>query len=351
MARAERAAPLELGGETIAAGERRTIELPLSRIFSHVDLNLPVQVVRGRRPGPVLCVSAGVHGDELNGVEIVRRLLRRQALERIRGTLVAVPVVNMFGFIQQTRYLPDRRDLNRSFPGSEKGSLAARLAHLFMTEVVDHCDHGIDLHTGAVHRTNLPQVRASLDRDDNVRLARAFGTPVIIDARTRDGSLRQAADERGMPMLIYEAGEALRLDEVAIRAGVRGVTAVMRELGMLPRVRRRKAYGEPTIALDSTWIRSPDSGIMYPRVRLGARVRPGDTLATIVSPFGESETRLKCSESGIVIGMTRIPLLNEGDAAFHIAEVERPTAVEKAVEAFQDNYLAETREDEEEEDT
>jgi len=341
VARAERAGPLTIGGVEIAAGERRTIELPLARVFSHADLNMVVQVVRGRRPGPTLCVSAGVHGDELNGVEIVRRLLKRRALARIRGTLIAVPVVNMFGFLQQTRYLPDRRDLNRSFPGSEKGSLAARLADLFMTEVVAHCDHAIDLHTGALHRSNLPQIRACLDDEETMRMARAFGAPVVMDARVRDGSLREATRERGIPMLLYEAGEALRLNEIAIRAGVRGITSVMRELNMLPRSRSRTAKPEPAVALDSTWVRAPDSGIFHARVHLGTRVRRGDVLGTLSSPFGDEEARIKSTCGGIVIGMTQIPLLNEGDAAFHIAEVERPTAVEKAVEAFHDHYLVE----------
>ena len=338
MARAERAAPLALGGETIPAGERRTIELPLSRIFSHVDLNMPVQAVRGRRPGPVLCVSAGVHGDELNGVEIVRRLLKQSALSRIRGTLLAVPVVNVFGFIQQTRYLPDRRDLNRSFPGSETGSLAARLADLFMNEVVAHSDYGIDLHTGAIHRTNLPQIRATLDSDTTADMAKAFGAPVIIDARLRDGSLRAAMHERGKPLLLYEAGEALRFDEVSIRAGVRGVIQVMRQLDMLPRTRTRRARPEPAVALDSSWVRAPDSGIFSARAHPGARVRRDDVLGTVASPFGEQEAAITAPFSGIVIGMSQIPLLNEGDAAFHIAQVERPTRVERAVEAFQDRY-------------
>ena len=341
MAKAERPAPLRIGGETIGAGQRRTIELPLSRVFSHVDLNMPVQVVRGRRPGPVLCVSAGVHGDELNGVEIVRRLLRQSALDRIRGTLIAVPVVNVFGFIQQTRYLPDRRDLNRSFPGSETGSLAARLANLFMNEVVRHSDYGIDLHTGAIHRSNLPQIRATLDSERTTDMAKAFGTPVIIDARLRDGSLRAALHDRGIPMLLYEAGEALRFDEVSIRAGVRGVISVMRQIGLLAPTRRSRRRPEPTIALDSTWVRAPDSGIFSTRVRLGARVRKDDTLGTVVSPFGEQEAAITSHVSGIVIGMSQIPLLNEGDAAFHVAQVERPTHVEKAVEAFQDRYLGE----------
>jgi predicted deacylase len=335
VAKAERAGPLTIGGERIAPGERRTIELPLARVFSHVELNMVVQIARGHRAGPTLCVCAGIHGDEINGVEILRRLLKSSALSRIRGTLIAVPVVNMFGFLQQTRYLPDRRDLNRSFPGSERGSLAARLANLFMTEIVANCDHAIDLHTGAIHRTNLPQIRACLGRDETPRMAQAFGAPVIIDAALREGSLRAAAHERGIPMLVYEGGEALRFDELAIRVGVRGVTSVMRELGMLSKSRGHKPAHTPTVALDSSWVRSPDSGILQHRVPLGSRVRAGDTLGVVVNPFGEGEGRIVAPNGGIVIDMTQIPLLNEGDAAFHIAAVQRPGTVQKAVEALQ----------------
>jgi len=338
VARAERAAALTIGGVSIDAGESRSVEIPLARVFSHIDLNMMVRVVRGKRPGPVLCVSAGIHGDEINGVEIVRRLLAQPNLSRLRGTLVAVPVVNVFGFLQQTRYLPDRRDLNRSFPGSERGSLAARLAYLFMTEVMGHCDHGIDLHTGAIHRSNLPQIRACLDDERTLALARAFGTPVIVDASLRDGSLRAAAAERGIPMLLYEAGEALRFDKIAIRAGVRGVTAVMRDLGMLPRSRSRRERAGPAIARESTWIRSPGSGLFSARMRLGARVRRGDVLGRLYSPFGEAEEDIVAPIGGIIIGISQIPLLNEGDAAFHIARVDRPVAVERAVEAFQDRH-------------
>jgi predicted deacylase len=338
VAKAKRPPPLVIGGVSVAAGERRTIELPLSRVFSHLDLNMPVQVIRGRQAGPVLCVSAGVHGDELNGVEIVRRLTTQPALDRIKGTLIAVPIVNVFGFIHQTRYLPDRRDLNRSFPGSETGSLTARLAHLFMQEVVSHCDYGIDLHTGALHRSNLPQIRAALENEQTERLAKAFGTPVIIDSRIRDGSLREALHERGLAMLLYEAGEALRFDEVSIRAGVRGVLAVMRELAMLPASRSRRRRSEPSIALDTSWVRAPNSGLLHPHVGLGARVRRGDSLGTVVSPFGEPATSLTSPIGGIVIGMSQIPLLNEGDAAVHIAQVDRPQRVERAVEAFHDRY-------------
>lgn len=330
-----------IGGTEVAPGERATIDLPLARVYSHLDLNMVVQVVRGKRSGPTLCVSAGIHGDEINGVEIVRRLLRQKSLSRLRGTLIAVPVVNVFGFIQQTRYLPDRRDLNRSFPGSDHGSLAARLAHLFMNEVIAHCDYCIDLHTAAVHRTNLPQIRATLNGDENMtRLARAFGAPVIIDSRVREGSLREAVQERGVPLLLYEAGEALRIDEIPVRAGVRGTLSVMREIGMLAKSSSRAKRHQPTIALDSSWVRAPGSGMLHSNVKLGALVRTGDALGRLMNPYGEGETRIVSDVEGIVIGMTQIPLLNEGDAAFHVAEVKRPSAVEKAVEAFHGHYSA-----------
>lgn len=345
MAKAERPPPIVIGGTRIGAGQQTTVEIPLARVFSHIDLNMMVRVVRGKRPGPVLGVCAGIHGDEINGVEIVRRLMRHSNLSRIRGTLIAVPVVNVFGFLQQIRYLPDRRDLNRSFPGSDKGSLAARLAHVFMEEVMAHCDYGVDLHTGAIHRSNLPQIRACLDDQRTLDLARAFGAPVILDASLRDGSLRAAAAERNTPMLLYEAGEALRFDEISIRAGVRGVTSVMRALDMLPASRSRRRRPEPAVARESSWVRATGSGMFQAHRRLGDRVRKGDRLGRLLSPFGEMDEDIIAPLGGIIIGISQIPLLNEGDAAFHIARVDRPLAVQRAVEAFQDQHAEAPPED------
>ena len=201
---------LRINGENVLPGSSVTLELPLPELYTRTPMTMPVQVRRGKRPGPCLFVCAAVHGDELNGIEIIRRLMKRRALSRVRGTIIAVPIVNVYGVIERSRYLPDRRDLNRSFPGSGRGSLAARVADLFMTEIVARCTHGIDLHTGAMHRGNLPQVRGNLDHEETLRLARLFGVPVLINADVRDGSLREAAAARGIPMLLYEAGEALR---------------------------------------------------------------------------------------------------------------------------------------------
>ena len=324
-----------INGVTIEPGSRATIDLPIARLYTYTPLTMPVQVVRGRKDGPRLFVCAAIHGDEINGVEIIRRLLNQPALKRLRGTLVAVPVVNVFGFVNRQRYLPDRRDLNRSFPGSDKGSMAARLAHVFLEEVVNRCTHGIDLHTAAIHRENLPQIRANLDDTATREIAEAFGVPVLLNADLRDGSLRQTAADKGIPILLYEAGEALRFDEVCIRAGLRGIVSVMRHLEMLPKGRGRQAPRTPTVARSSFWVRAPQSGTLRTIVPLGARVRRGERLGIISDPYGEREVEVTGNAGGIVIGRATLPLVSEGDALFHIARVEAPEATEAAVEEFQ----------------
>ncbi len=296
---------------------------------------MPVQVVNGRRPGPTLFVSAAIHGDELNGVEIIRRLLSQKSLRRLRGCLIAVPIVNVHGFLDQSRYLPDRRDLNRSFPGSAKGSIAGRLAHTFSREIIQQADYGIDIHTGALHRANLPQVRASLDDETTLDMARAFNVPLLINAPLRDGSLRGHAAELGIPTLLYEAGEALRFDEVGIRAGLRGVTSVMRKLGMLPARKNEAAAVESMIATSTSWIRASSSGIVRSRVELGQRIDKDQPLATISDPFGEVEAVVSAPFAGIVIGRSRLPLAHEGDALMHIARFDSIAVAEDSLEEFQ----------------
>ena len=333
-------APFAIQGESIPAGERAIIDFALPKLNSHTALSMPLHVVHGKKEGPCLFVSAAIHGDELNGVEIIRRLLEVSALRRLSGTLVAVPVVNVYGLIHQSRYLPDRRDLNRCFPGSPSGSLAARVAHLFLDEIVRHCTHGIDLHTGAIHRTNLPQIRANLDDAETGRLAHAFGVPVLLNATLRDGSLREAASELGIPMLLYEAGEGLRFDEVCIRAGLQGILNVMRELGMLPVSRRRKREAAPFVARSSSWTRAPQSGLLRTLVALGARVRGGEVLGYISDPYSGSQHEVRAHARGVVIGRVQIPAVHEGEALFHIARFsDDPGDVADEVELFQQTHL------------
>ena len=334
--------PLTINGITVKPGTRVSIDLPTGRLYTHTPLTVPVHVVSGKKAGPRLFISAAIHGDEINGVEIIRRFLKLPALKRLHGTIIAIPIVNVHGLINHSRYLPDRRDLNRSFPGSEKGSLAARLANTFMKEIVEKSTHGIDLHTGAIHRDNLPQIRANLDDEETERLARAFNAPVIISSNLRDGSLRESASEYGIPMLLYEAGEALRFHEVSIRAGVKGIINVMRELEMLPPSRStRKRQIEPVVARSSYWVRAPDSGILRAMIPLGARVKKNTLLGVVADPFGETEANVQAQYSGIVIGKTNLPLVNEGDALYHIARFEDIEEIEAKVDEFQEEHSPE----------
>ncbi len=338
-------APLVIAGQTIPAGGRDTVELPAGQLYTHTPVNIPVQVIHGRRTGPCLVVTAGVHGDEINGAEIIRRLLRQQMLNRLAGTLIAVPVVNVLGFIGRSRYLPDRRDLNRSFPGSEAGSMASRLAYLVRTEVIARASHVIDLHTAAIHRDNLPQIRADLSDSGDDALARAFGLPVVLDSPVIEGSLRSAAREAGLPVVTYEGGEALRFNEQAIRAGVKGVIRVMRHLGMLAPARRSRPTPEPHyIANSSSWMRAGQDGLFRAAVALGDRVRAGQALGWISDPFGGKELAVEAAFSGLVIGRANMPLVHEGEALFHVARFDQVGRVHRDVERFSESL--ETSEEE-----
>jgi len=323
-----------IGGTEVKPGQRANINLPVADLYTSTSLSMPVRVVCGRRQGPVLFVSAAIHGDELNGVEIIRRLLRLKILRSVRGTLVAVPIVNVHGFLNQSRYLPDRRDLNRSFPGSAKGSIAARLANTFFTEIVSKADFGIDLHTGAINRSNLPQIRGNLDDEKTLDLANAFGVPVIINANIRDNSLRSSVVDSGVPVLIYEAGEALRFDEISIRAGLRGVLNIMRLIGMLPAKRPAKRPVKPVLARTTSWVRAPASGIFNTSVSLGSSVTEGQRIGSINDPLGDTTEKMVAPFDGIVIGRSNLPLAHEGDALFNIAAFRSVSKAEDLVEEF-----------------
>ncbi len=325
---------IEIAGVTIQPGSRQSIDIPLPSFYTHSSVNMPVHVVHGRRPGPVLLVSAALHGDEINGVEIIRRLLSHKFIDRIKGTLIAIPVVNVYGFVSKSRYLPDRRDLNRSFPGSENGSMAARLAHVLMTQIIPHCTHIIDLHTGAVYRENLPQIRANLQGEAELEaLAQAFGVPVILNAKLLEGSFREAAHANGISVLLYEAGEALRFDEVAIRAGVKGVLQVMRALGMRAKSKKPRKSGA-LVANTTRWVRAAQSGILRSLVATGSKVEIGDLLAYINNPLGENTEELVSPVSGIIIGKTNLPLVFAGEALFNIASYEAVDRVAENIDAY-----------------
>ncbi|MBD2258959.1 succinylglutamate desuccinylase/aspartoacylase family protein [Pseudanabaena sp. FACHB-2040] len=314
--------PLTVAGEIVLPGKRRKIDIPVARLPTGTLLSLPVTVLNGRKPGPKLWLSAAIHGDELNGVEIIRRLLKSVKPTALCGSVIAVPVVNIFGLLEQSRYLPDRRDLNRSFPGSMRGSLAARLAALFMREVVSQCDYGIDLHTAAIHRINLPQIRANLLDPPTYAFAQAFGAPIMLHASVRDGSLRQAATRRNIPTLLYEAGEALRFNESAIQMGVEGINRVMTYLGMYD----TPNLPDPVMQLEShqtKWVRASRGGIWHREVRLGEPVQKRQRMGFISDTFGDRLATIHSPLEGLVIGHGQNPLVNQGDALVHIASTDK----------------------------
>lgn len=334
---------LKIGGNKIRRGERKQVMLDAASLYDYTKLSIPVEVIRGKQKGPVLFISAAIHGDEINGVEIIRRILQKKFLNRIKGTLILVPVVNVFGFNHRSRYLPDRRDLNRSFPGNANGSLGSRLAHIFMKEIVSKCTHGIDLHTGAIHRTNLPQIRAFLDNENTRELAKGFGVPVVINSTLRDGSLREAARQKNVSILLFEGGEALRFEENVISAGVRGCTSVMRKIGMLPQA-KKKTTSKPVpqkiyIAEGSHWIRAPRSGTYRAHKKIGEIIHEGDLLATISDLFGGESFEVLAEEDGIMIGSNLLPLVNQGDAMFHIASFKNTKKVGRALAKYDDYYV------------
>jgi uncharacterized protein len=314
--------PFEIGDTHVEPGDRLTVDLQVSTLANAMRMNLPVHVVHGNEAGPVMFISGVVHGDEILGLEIVRRVLANDALKTIKGTLLAIPIVNAFGFLNHSRYMPDRRDLNRSFPGSDQGSLASLLADLFFREVVKRSHYGIDLHTAALHRTNLPQVRIAPDNTELLRLAEAFAPPVILTSKLRDGSLRQCAGDEGVHVLLYEGGEALRFDEDAISAGVKGVLRVMKALGMIEAAPAPSAHAPITRSSSSHWVRAPEGGILHSVRQAGDKVGFKEPIAIITDPLGSVTVPVFAEDDGIIIGRTNLPIVNRGDALFHIARIK-----------------------------
>ncbi len=336
---------LYIGGECIRRGERKKIEVPVSRLYDFTELTIPIEVIRGKKEGPVLLVCAAVHGDEINGVEIIRRLLLHKAIKKINGTLIVIPIVNVFGFNNKSRYLPDRRDLNRSFPGASKGSLTAQLANFLVKEVLYKCTHCIDLHTGAVQRSNLPQIRGTLDSPEIEKLAKAFHVPVILNTSPMPGSLRAVSKKRGIQYLVFEGGEALRFDEKVIHSGLNGILSIMTELKMVEKAKvslLQRKQKDSFIARSCKWARSPSSGIFKAKKGLGDKIIEGDLLGIISDPFGATRIELRSETAGIIIGASNLPLVSEGDAIFNIASFKNVHAVKKSVIGFEgllDNEL------------
>jgi predicted deacylase len=313
--------PLILGGKTVRRGAVEQILLKVSEYYTATPVNVPVTVIRGTRRGPVVFLTAAIHGDELNGVEIVRRIMTGVVPEQLRGTLICAPVVNRMGFLNHTRYLPGRRDLNRCFPGRPDGSTAARIAHALFSEIVLRSKHGIDLHTASLGRTNLPHVRADMSQSGVRRIARAFGTEIIVDTPGVRRSLRAAATRAGVPTIIFEAGETFRFQRNMVTRGVSGVRNVLVTLRMLEGTRKQPRFR--VVVKRSEWVRSTRGGIGDILVRPGEIVYEGDRIASITNPLGREVSLVRAPLTGLVIGITTVPMVNPGDPICHVAKLEK----------------------------
>ncbi len=312
---------LVIGGREIRRGTSEQIFLKVSEYYTATPVNVPVTVIRGRRPGPKLFLTAAIHGDELNGVEIVRRVMTSLTPEQVRGTLICVPVANRVGFLTHTRYLPGRRDLNRYFPGDPRGNSAARIAHTLFTEIVGRARCGIDLHTASVGRTNLPHVRADMSNDKVRRMARAFATEIIIDSTGFPGTLRAAATAASVPTIIFEAGETFRFQKNMVARGVVGVRSVLASLRMIEEPAKEARF--QVVIKRSEWIRSVRGGIGDLLVRPGEIVYAEQEIASITNPFGREVSLVRSPLTGLIIGVTTVPMVNPGDAICHVAKLEK----------------------------
>lgn len=309
-------APFSILGTEVLPGTRRQLRWTANHHFAGVAAPTPVLVAHGNEPGPALCLTAAIHGDELNGIEIVRRVLYTVDPAQLRGTVIGVPIVNLAGFQNNSRYLPDRRDLNRAFPGDPRGSLAARTAHSLFNQVIRHCDRLVDLHTGSFHRSNLVQLRGDLNSPEILAMSRAFGAIAVLQSSGIRGSLRHAASKRGIPSVTLEVGEPMRLQSEEVDTGVRGIRTLMDHMGMQSSdwswTRKQPVYYR------SHWLRADQGGILFSVVKLGDRVKPGDLLATVTDPVTNERSEIRSRANGRVLGMALNQVVMPGFAAFHI---------------------------------
>ncbi len=327
--------PLVLGERAFATGVRGTVQLPVGHLITHEIVGLTVHVHRGHRPGPRLLVTAAVHGDEINGIEVVRRLLRRK-MRGLAGDLIFIPVVNLPAFLARSRYLPDRRDLNRLFPGSAKGSFGARLAHVLTREVASQCTHCVDLHTGAIKRPNLPQTRFSVETPGAMELASVFGAPMMIASDLRQGSFRETFASQDKPHLIFEGGEADILEPASVTIALKGILSVMRQIGMLRPLKNPRTRPTPILCRNTYWERAPRGGLFLPGLKLGTVIKKGGFLGEIGEPFSSEKTPIYAARDGVLIGCTRNAVIDEGDGIFHIGLTENPNEITKNLEAAVD---------------
>lgn len=316
---------MEILNTAIGLGESKVLNLNIAKLHTRTSLAVPIIIERGKEDGPCVLLTGGIHGDEINGVEIVRQFIAKGYHKPQRGTIICIPVINVFGFLNQNREFPDGRDLNRFFPGSKRGSLASRFAYYIIKEVVPHIDYCMDFHTGGAARFNYSQIRLDADCLETLNLAKVFGTKFIVDAENRDRSFRKTLASMGKKVLLFEGGKSMHLDRVVTRVGLNGILSVLQHLGM--RDFRGELAGfahlyvnKPILIKESTWIRAKHSGMFRTVVKLGSKVQVGDKIGSISDPYGDFEVAVKATCNGYIICANHAPIVNQGDALIHISQ-------------------------------
>ncbi|KIX21197.1 succinylglutamate desuccinylase [Flavobacterium sp. 316] len=311
---------IQLLGESILPGESKTIDVEIAKLHTTTKLKIPIIIERSKIDGPIVLFSAGLHGDEINGTEIVRQIIIKKINKPKRGTIICIPIINIFGFVNQSRQFPDGRDLNRVFPGSKTGSLASRFAHFLIKEIIPIIDYAIDFHAGGASRFNAPQIRIVPNNSELKELASVFNTPFTLYSKNIQGSFRNACTRLGVKMLLFEGGKSLDLNSEITKEGVEGSKRFLAHLNMLNPKKEIKPNTNKTIFIEkSYWIRAHFSGMFIGLIKIGSYVKKGDTLATISDPFGKIEHKVKAPNNGYLINVNDAPIVYQGDAIFHIS--------------------------------
>lgn len=310
---------ISIGGQKVSPGEDRLLKISIDRLPTGTLIDIPVYVFNAKKPGPTVLVQAGLHGDEINGIEIVRRMLAEKRLHVDKGAVIAVPILNIFGFIHFSRDVPDGKDVNRSFPGTKKGSMASRIAYHYVTEIMQQIDYGIDLHTGGGQRHNFPQIRYTTEDPMSSKLAEVFNAPISFPSKLIKGSFRNAAFKMGKPVVVFEAGESMRFDDYSIIEGMQGILNVLKHFGMISKIEPKYVERNKTIHLTRRrWLRAPTAGMFIPKITNGSEITKGQILGIITDTFAKRTKQIKAPLDGYICCVNHQAVVNQGEALFHV---------------------------------
>ncbi len=316
---AEENRDIVIGKEAVAPGEQKLLKISIDRLPTGTLIDIPIYVFNAKKPGPTILVQAGLHGDEINGIEVVRRMLQQKRFRIRKGAVVAVPILNIFGFIHFSRDVPDGKDVNRSFPGSKSGSMASRMAYHYTTDILRQIDLGIDLHTGGAQRHNFPQIRYTEEDPASKELAEIFNAPVTFASRLIRGSFRNAAFRMGKPAIVYEAGESMRFDDYAILEGMQGILNILKHFEMITKIEPLYSKRKGSVYLEERkWLRAPTAGMFIPEITNGSEIKKGQELGLITDTYAKHRKRIKAPYDGYVISINHQAVVNQGDALFHV---------------------------------